>query len=261
MRLIRPRDRSRSLRVAGQSLDEAIQRVIARDGYETLLPAALLVMVAFWEWIRWYDPTPRPLPVTGVAVGAVCWAAYRLWKGRQAVGRFRLGRDGERRVAEELEKLRQRGFRVFHDIQGDGFNVDHLLVGPQGVFLIETKTRRKRVRGQVRIRYDGQAVTFPGDRPRRAAIRQATALASWIADLVHESSGRRCFVRPVVLIPDWYVDVTVEDPSVWVLNPKMLAGFIAREPSRLGPEDVELIAAQICRHVRAEARPRPSLGA
>lgn len=252
MRLTRSPFRSKPLRVAGQSLDEEIQRVVARDGYETLLPAGLLVMVAVWEWCRWLVPTPRPVLVSTVALGAVGWAAYKLWRARDTVRRLRLGRDGERQVAEALEQLRERGYRVLHDIQGDGFNVDHLLVGPQGLFLIETKARSKPMQGPVNVRYDGDAVTVAGSRPRRNPIHQATALASWVADLVEESSGRRCFVRPVVLFPGWFIDITVRNPTVWVLNPKMLAAFIDREPTRLGPEDVELISSHVARHVRSE---------
>jgi hypothetical protein len=256
MHLTRPRLRQAPLRVAGQSLDEQIQRVIARDGYEALLPAALLVMVAFWEWTRWYDPTPRPVLLTCVALGSVGWAALKLWRARATVGRLRLGRDGERQVAEVLEQLRERGYRVFHDIQADGFNVDHLLVGPQGLFLIETKARSKPVHGQANVRYDGEAVTVAGARPRRNPIRQATALASWVADLVEESSGRRCFVRPVVLFPEWFIEIATKNPSVWVLNPKMLAVFIGREPTRLGSEDIELISFHVSRYVRAEVNGR-----
>ena len=36
------------------------------------------------------------------------------------------------------------GFAVFHDVPGDkAFNVDHVVIGPQGVFAVETKGRGK----------------------------------------------------------------------------------------------------------------------
>jgi hypothetical protein len=41
-----------------------------------------------------------------------------------------------------------------------------------------------------------------------------------------------------------------------VLNPKMLAGFIGREPTRLGSEDIELISFHVSRYVRAEVNGR-----
>lgn len=52
------------------------------------------------------------------------------------------GRNAEEAVGFELEKLRREGFIVMHDIQLDGLgNVDHLVSGPSGVFLVETKFR------------------------------------------------------------------------------------------------------------------------
>lgn len=246
--------REEPLRVAGQVLDEEIQRVIRRDGYEAMLPAGLLAMLAVWEWLRWYVPTPRPGLMSLVALVAIGWAALKLHRARATVRRLQLGRNGERAVADVLEQLRVRGYRVFHDIQGDGFNVDHLLVGPQGLFVVETKTRSKPTRGLATIRYDGESLTVAGEHPHREPIQQALALARWVSDLVNDSSSRNCFVRPVVLYPGRYIEITVKTPSVWVLNPRMLAAHITREPTRLSVEDITLISFHISRYVRSRSR-------
>ena len=58
---------------------------------------------------------------------------------------IKLGRDGERVVAEHLQQLVGAGWRVFHDIQGDGFNIDHVVIGAGGISAVETKTRSKPV--------------------------------------------------------------------------------------------------------------------
>lgn len=57
--------------------------------------------------------------------------------------RWELGAEAERSVGVLLEELRREGWVVMHDIerQGSG-NLDHVLSGPGGVFLIETKARR-----------------------------------------------------------------------------------------------------------------------
>ena len=44
--------RRRPLRVAGQSLDETIQRVLQEDTYETLGVVVVFVSLAIWEWFR-----------------------------------------------------------------------------------------------------------------------------------------------------------------------------------------------------------------
>jgi hypothetical protein len=57
--------------------------------------------------------------------------------------RLRSGTRAEIAVGETLEQLRRDGWIVMHDIQRPGgANLDHVVSGPNGVFLIETKARR-----------------------------------------------------------------------------------------------------------------------
>lgn len=82
--------------------------------------------------------------------------AYRKWKKvkglREELRNYRLGFDGERYVAEKLTELSAQGYRVFHDFVFDmkpggeatKFNIDHVVVGTNGVFALETKTWRQR---------------------------------------------------------------------------------------------------------------------
>jgi len=53
------------------------------------------------------------------------------------------GFDGERYVGEALTPLVAQGFEIYHDVPFEGFNIDHVPVGPPGIFAVETKTRRK----------------------------------------------------------------------------------------------------------------------
>lgn len=62
------------------------------------------------------------------------------------------GRRGERRVGRKLRALRKEGYTIFHDImvrRSDGrtSQIDHIAVGPAGVFVIETKNRRGEIVG------------------------------------------------------------------------------------------------------------------
>jgi hypothetical protein len=80
---------------------------------------------------------------------------------------YRLGFHGERYVAEEVNQLMTDGFQVFHDVPFDKYNMDHVLVGPNGVFVVETKTRKKRRadgKGKHKVVFDGQKLVFPSGR-------------------------------------------------------------------------------------------------
>ncbi|MEU8787898.1 NERD domain-containing protein [Streptomyces sp. NPDC048643] len=53
---------------------------------------------------------------------------------------WRKGAGGERRVGAELDRLRRHGWHVLHSIPLPGdVDLDHLLIGPGGVFSINTK--------------------------------------------------------------------------------------------------------------------------
>ena len=103
---------------------------------------AFLWLLWFWEWykLQTHQP-PRP---TIVLCAAIIATGTSLIVFRRVFFRFRnlnRGERGELTVAESLEQLRTIGYRPIHDIVGKGFNIDHVLVGPAGVFVIETKFR------------------------------------------------------------------------------------------------------------------------
>jgi hypothetical protein len=50
-----------------------------------------------------------------------------------------MGDEAERWTAQELRKLRGRGWKLINHISLKGWNIDHVLVGPGGAFAIETK--------------------------------------------------------------------------------------------------------------------------
>ncbi len=54
---------------------------------------------------------------------------------------WRVGAQGEKWAGEELDKLTKRGWTVVHDVPvGErGANIDHVLVGPGGVFTVNSK--------------------------------------------------------------------------------------------------------------------------
>jgi hypothetical protein len=85
---------------------------------------------------------------SSIAVIASAWSGYSLWKLLGLRRRCRLGYEGERHVGEALNQLMLAGYRVFHDFlitdkPGATRNIDHIVIGRNGVFAIETKTRRK----------------------------------------------------------------------------------------------------------------------
>jgi hypothetical protein len=55
------------------------------------------------------------------------------------------GAEGEEVVGKILEGLVEEGWCVIHDVSFGRGNIDHIVVGPGGIFTIETKSRRGRL--------------------------------------------------------------------------------------------------------------------
>jgi len=245
--------KDRPLRHPGQSLQEERRRLFEDSIEPWLLLAAFFLVVTGLEWWRYYTRAPyQPLLFTLVALAMAAFAGWRVARLRPKFRALRQGIDGERAVGQYLEGLRGAGYRVFHDLVGSGFNIDHVLIGPAGVYTIETKTWSKPVRGDAHIEYDGRRLRVAGREPERDPLVQARAQASWLKGVLAESTGKTFDVFPVILFPGWWVqhpDSYTAKP--WVLEPKQLPGFLEHEVHRLSPEDIALAGYHLSRHIRA----------
>ncbi len=242
------------LRQAGQSVEEQRFNLVYDKVLTPSVIAWVLTILAGVEWAKYhYKLPPNPLIYFVGAVLAIGYAAFQIWRVWPKLKNLKQARDGEKAVGQFLEHLHEQGFQVFHDLLGDGFNIDHVLVGTKGVFTVETKTWSKPVRGESKIIFDGEQVQLPGGISDREPVVQARAQANWMRNLVFASTGRKMQVRPIVIFLGWYVEKQPGTKTdVWVLNEKALPAFLAREPDVLAAEDVHLISDRISRHVRAE---------
>src|SRR5690348_17289346 len=247
--------RDAPLRNPGQSLDAQIDD-LGLDMLQPFLVATMLVVLALLEWFRWYrDSPPHPIFYSLVAVAGIIYAVIQTRRNLARLRALKLGRDGEKAVGQYLEQVRDVDARVFHDLVGDGFNLDHVLVSTKGIFVIETKTWSKPVRGEANITYDGEHLFANGQKRDRDPVTQALAQAHWLRDLVKQGTGKTFPVRAVVVFPGWYINANAtsvgKSKGVWLLNPKALPDFISTERASMTPEDVKLVSYHLGRCIRA----------
>jgi hypothetical protein len=78
--------------------------------------------------------------LVGLAVAALVGWRLRFRPSEQA-RTWRRGAHGERRTARLLDRLTRDGYVVFHDlaVPDSPANVDHLVIGPSGLFVIDSK--------------------------------------------------------------------------------------------------------------------------
>lgn len=251
--------KDKPLRYVGQSVDEKIDQLI-NDG---ALPYVMICLfVVFWagfEWWRYFKhPPPYPILATLFALIVVLFSVYKIWKILKKLKTLKLGRDGERAVGQFLDDLREKGYRIYHDIVGDNFNIDHVIISKKGIYVVETKTYSKPEKGRSKIYFDGEELSIDALGKQTKPIIQVNSASNWLKGILRETTGKEFAVKPVVLFPGWFVESTKEGKksNTWVLNPKALPSYIENQPNIISQEDVKLASFHLTRYIRTKDVPR-----
>jgi hypothetical protein len=195
--------------------------------------------------------------------------AFLVWRSVKKAGELdtvRKGLDAEIAVGQELDQLMRNGAAVFHDMPTDKFNIDHVVIAPQGVFAIETKGYSKPHgnggAADATVMFDGRALVFAGwssSKPIDQAERQAQWLGKWLGG----ATGEPVTVTPVLALPGWFVDRQGRG-SVRVYSGRELAGLLkARGAQPLSSEQMQRVVHQVeqrCRNVKPTYRPEETAG-
>ncbi|MEQ9096266.1 MAG: nuclease-related domain-containing protein [Phycisphaerales bacterium] len=192
-------------------------------------------------------------------VAAVGLGVVSLRRFTQTIEPLQTGLHGERAVSLVLRDLERQGYSVFHDVPSlrrpNEANLDHVVIGPTGVFAIETKTIRKRGR-QYTLEFCNDQISI-NDHPLCSdPIGQARAVADDLAYILDRFAGRKCAVQPVVAIPGWFVraDKTPWQQPVWVVNHNALVTLITSPHRPRLPNGLDRqLAGALQTHIRAAA--------
>jgi hypothetical protein len=141
--------------------------------------------------------------------------------------------SGERLTGWWLGRL-PAGWHVFHDVPSGEAKIDHLVIGPAGVFTINTKN----LTGKVWI----GPKSILHNRRRTDFLPKATAEARRASQLISAAVGRPVEVRGVlaILADDWTIKQRPAD--VYVAAPRGAKDWILKQPAVLRPDEVIVLA-------------------
>jgi hypothetical protein len=180
---------------------------------------------------------PRMSLVLGtLAAVAVGWG-LRFRPSSEAIA-WRLGAAGERRTARLLAALERQGWVVLHDLAGPGSraNLDHLVIGPGGVFVIDSKQYRGR------LQLDASGRLWHGRYPLAPALRAVSWEADQAAQVLPDPGVA---VVPIVAVHGAHVPWgKVVTDGVPVVPARHLPSMLRELPAVLGPERVAWLADQ-----------------
>jgi hypothetical protein len=150
---------------------------------------------------------------------------------------WRRGANAEHGSGDWLGRLPE-GWFVFHDVSlGErGATVDHLVIGPGGVFTLNTKDLTGTIRVNARsIAHDGRRTSY---------LAKASAEALRAASLLTAAIDRPVEVRGLlaILADEWIVKRLPDD--VYVGGPASVKHWMLQQPSVLRPSDVIVLIAK-----------------
>jgi hypothetical protein len=161
---------------------------------------------------------------------------------------YERGAEGEESTARILGVLSAEGWRVFHDVRWPGrpqANIDHVLVGPGGVFVVDTKSWS----GHIDIK--GGALRQDGKRRARHVIASsaaAMAIGELLPGLGHKLIHPViCFARPEPVF-GWCSDVMV-------CSTENIVTFLTSRPRVLDEQQMTDIAEALAFSLKAASAP------
>ncbi len=242
----------------GESLRLKMDRLLSDDLVNCFLPIVVLFPMALSAWALAFlnsrdGRIAAALALTGMAVVSAIYFMLKFSRIRKSYASHRLGYDGERFVGEFLETLRKDGYEVVHDVVTGDANIDHVVIGHRGIYVVETKTRMKPERGEISVRVAEDGIHINGGPPDTKPIIQARAQARWLHEFFKRELDLDVFVQPTVVFPEWWVEESGSkaDGEVWVLNQKRLMGYIRNSRQRLDEDTVRKTGHVLAKYVKS----------
>ena len=170
--------------------------------------------------------------------------------GRDRLANFLKGARGEERVARELAFLPVE-YTMFHGLPSAGRgripaggDVDHVVLGPTGVFAVETKNWAGRVtieNGELQC--DGQV-------PDRPPLEQVKTAASELGDMIREAGVDGIHVTPVLcFVSNSLAGESLGVSGIIVCNLRSLMSVI-RDSCETPPAAADLARIETCLKAR-----------
>jgi len=233
------------------SLTREKQRVEREEGLlQKLFPleAGLVLLLLALGLIRLSLVGSANLLIMGALLAILPIGHYfRIQEHREDAGKMTRGLRGEEKVAALFEERLHDDLFILNDVEVRNGRrrgqIDHLIVGPDGIFVVETKNWPGHITGDARQPY--WTVTRPGRRPQqmKSPTRQCKRQASILHELLRAHGIAWRDIQPIVVFfsPQSTLDITNLDIPVY--SPERAAAFInAYSSDRIySPDEVQTV--------------------
>ncbi len=180
------------------------------------------------------------LSIIFFAIGAYVWKGGNTWD---------IGAEGEESVIRVLQNL-DSSFKVVHDVvlPGENSNIDHIVVGSVGTFVIETKNYNGIIRcnedywTRKKVGRRGTVYSAGIGNPSKQAKRNAVILKNWLQSKNIDVG----FIDAVVVFTNGDVKLNLRRPTVKIVKVNDLLGvFKGGSNNRMTREKINSVAENL----------------
>lgn len=180
--------------------------------------------------------------ILGVTLALFLWA----WDDPpEVIAKWGRGAEGERRTARALRPLGRKHWYVRHDLAGRFGNIDHVVVGSAGVFLLDSKN----LSGRAAVQDGVLSISFPGspvdDYSLTGLPRALHGAARGFRDRLAQKLGWIADIYPVVVLCGEFPQRQAEFGRLSYVAVGDLAGWLEQQPRRIAPKDADAITQAI----------------
>lgn len=169
------------------------------------------------------------LQVSGIIIGGILFA-ISLYSSRNWMN-YKKGIGGEKTVSKKLQKLSDE-FILLDDVQlyPNSGNIDHIVLGPNGVFIIETKNYSGVVScyGDTWYHSSGRGNDWKIQSISEQAKNNARNLYNFLKRNTPTVFMRGIFVEPIIVFSNSSMTLKTRNPTVTITTPRKLVQVIQR---------------------------------
>jgi hypothetical protein len=159
---------------------------------------------------------------------------------------YNSGYQGEKTVIKTLSKNLSDDYYLINDVylQGGGGDIDHIVLGPNGVFVLETKN------WSGKINVNGDQWQRPGKHEMGSPSLQVKRNAQKIRRIIDLSPGLKplgIWVDGIVVLTNQHVNLNINNPTVPIVKLQQLPSHLTNhnQNNRYTQQQLETIGKEI----------------
>ena len=179
-------------------------------------------------------------------------AFFKIREIHRQIENHQKGLDGERYVGLKLERLSSDNTFIFHDINCEKFNIDHIIISTKGIFTIDVKnwTLPDREYNQADYIFKNNELIDSTGELQKDLMYKIESQGNWFEGKIFEWIGKRYPVCRVGIMIGAYVNNVSKDFSkYWIVNDSAFVGLFDKERDKISIQDVLRIKDSLHRFV------------